>query len=165
MKSSTINSIHCGFLLPQQWISVSVTRRGGCLSTTFGATATIGLRPLSSCRVPIFFSARGRLFSPYVIHTPSLPKLTQNFPFLQGWFFSGQRLVPGMTSCNLLFPAHHLFWLVISPILAFISFFPSLVRKINFNAFVIFLLAKNETIYLSLSSFSWWQYIASQFRK
>ena len=127
--SSTTNSIHFCFLLPQQWISESATRRGiGCLYTTSGATATIGLRPHSSLITHAFYPLPGRRlpFSPHKIHMSSLPKLAQNFPFLQGWFF----LRPAAcTSCNLLFPAHHLFWLVISPILAFIYLFFSRLEK------------------------------------
>ena len=116
IKSSTINSIHCCFLLHQQWISVPATRRGVWLPLyNFWCDCyhRASSPPLSSRMFSILFPARGRPIFPHVIHTTLLPKLAQNFPFLQGWF---------LTSCNLLFAAHHLFCLMTSLILPFLSF-------------------------------------------
>ena len=103
IKSSTINSIHCWFLKPQQWISWPATRMVGLLPPyNYWCDCYHKASPslLSPTRGPPIF--------PHVIYTSSLRKLPQNFPFLQDWFFpaTGLHLVwPPVTfiSANPLF--------------------------------------------------------------
>ena len=132
----------------------------GCFYTTSGATTTIGFRPHSClityalypllCKGTAFFSSRDS-------HVTT-SKIRAKFSISLSLIFSQT------SGLHIGWPLETFYFLFIfcfdKWFLRFELFFLSFqVRKINFNAFVIFLLTKNYTIFFS--SFSWWQYIAS----